>query len=122
MVVNSVRGYSVEGSVVVVVVNVVVDYDYWSPTVEDCVSDNGSDRWAANHVVTVDISAEQAVVEVVWIAVVVYWTNSRRDIHVVAKVVVIRVYVWYRLRSVIVASCNWSRLWLSMSLCVVASF
>lgn len=121
MVVNSVRGYCVEGSVIVVVVHISVDYDYWVPTVEDCVGDDCTYWWAANHIVSVDISAEQTVVEVVWVAVVVNWTNSWRDIHVMAKVVVIRVNIWYWFWTVVVTVCHWSWLWLSMSLCVVTA-
>ena len=65
---------------------------------EEAVGNHGSDRRAADYVVTIEIAAEEAVVEVVGHAVIVNRTDVVRDVHVVAEVVVVRVHIRYRLR------------------------
>ena len=83
----------VKSAVVIVVFYVVVDYHYGFPGVEDGVCDDGSERRAADNVVSVDVAAEDAVVEVVGSSVVVYRSYVVRDVHVVVVVVVVRVHV-----------------------------
>lgn len=109
---------SVVCSVVVVVVNVLVDDDDGRPGVEDTVSDDGSDRRAADDVTAIDVAAEDAVVEVVGDAVIVYWTDTRRNIHVVTEVVIVRVHIRMRFRTVVVVV---SGLRLRMTLLIVSS-
>lgn len=75
-----------------------MDHDHRSPGVEDAVGNHGSDRRTADDVVTIDIAAEDAVVEVVGHAVIVNRTDVMRDSHVVTEVVVIRVHIRCRLR------------------------
>jgi len=109
---------SVVGSVVVVVVDVLVDDHDRRPSVEDAVGDDGSDRRAADDVTAIDVAAENAVVEVVGDAVIVYRTDTRRDVHVVTEVVVVRVHIRMRFLTVVVVV---SRLRLRMTLLIVTS-
>lgn len=76
-----------------------MDYNHRSPGVEDAVSDDSSDRRTADHVVPIDVAAEDAVVEVVGHAVIVNRADVVRNAHVVTEVVVIRVHVGSGLRS-----------------------
>ena len=95
------RGYNlviiavgeVKSAIIIVVRHIVVNHDYGSPGVEDGVGDDGSERRAADDVVSIDIAAVNAVVEVVGDSVVIYRSDVMRDMHVAVVVVVIRVYV-----------------------------
>ena len=92
---------------------------------EDAVGDDGSDRRTADHVVPIDVAAEDAVVEVVGHAVIVNRTDVVRNAHVVTEVVVIRVHIGSGLRSGArgtgVAVVLRSRLRTSLTMFVVAS-
>jgi len=102
-----------------------VDDDYRIPGVEDAVGDDSSDRRAANHIVSVEIAAKDAVVEVVGHAVIVHRADVARDGHVVTEVVVIRVHVRSRFRAVSRGTCMTivlrSGLWSSLTMLVISS-
>jgi len=70
-----------------------VDYDHRSPGVEEVVCDDSSDRRAADHIVSIDVAAEDTVVEVVGHAVIVNRTDVVRNRHVMTEVVVVRVHI-----------------------------
>lgn len=75
-----------------------MDHDHGMPGVEDAVGDHCSDRRAADYIVPIDVAAEDAIVEVVGQAMIVDRADVARNMHVISKVVVIRVHVRDRLR------------------------
>jgi len=83
----------VESAVVIVVVHILIDYNHGSPSVEERVGDDGSERRTADYVATVDVAAIDAVVEVVGYTVVIDRSDVVRDVHIAVVVVVIRVYI-----------------------------
>lgn len=83
----------VESAVVIVVVHILIDYNYGSPSVEERVGDDGSERRTADYVATVDVAAIDAVVEVVGYTVVIDRSDVVRNVHIAVVVVVIRVYI-----------------------------
>ena len=85
--------WEVKSAIVVVVVDIVVDHNHRVPGVEESVGDDSSKGRAADHVVTIEVAAEDTIVEVVGSSVVVYRSDVVRDMHVSVVVVVVRVYV-----------------------------
>ena len=83
----------VESAVVIVVVHILIDYNHGSPSVEERVGDDGSERRTADYVATVDVAAIDAVVEVVGYTVVIDRSDVVRNVHIAVVVVVVRVYV-----------------------------
>ena len=83
----------VKSAIIIVVRYIVVDHDYGFPGVEDHVGNHSSKGRAADHVVAIDVAAEDAVVEVVGNSVVVNRSDVTRNVHVAVVVVVVRVYV-----------------------------
>ena len=83
----------VKSAIIIVVIHVIVHHDYGSPSVEESVGDDGSDRRTADDVVTIDVAAVNTVVEVVGSAVKVNGADVMRHVHISVIVVVVRVYV-----------------------------
>jgi uncharacterized membrane protein len=95
------RGYNliiisvgeVKSAIIVVVSYIVVNHNHGSPSVENGVGDDGSERRAADDVVSIDIAAVNAVVEVVGYTIVVNRSDVSGNVDVAVVVVVVRVYV-----------------------------
>jgi hypothetical protein len=83
----------VKSTIIIVVIHVVIDHYNRAPSVEEGVGDDSSKRRAADDVVTIDIAAVGAVIEVVGHAIVIYGSDVVRNVDVVVVVMVIRVYV-----------------------------
>ena len=85
----------VEGSIVVVVIHVLVNYDNRTPGVEEVIGDNCTNRGAADDVAAINVAAEVAVIEVVGSVVVIYGACMRWNVRVVvAEAVGVGVRVW----------------------------
>ena len=91
----------VKCAIIVVISHISIDDHHRAPSAEDGVSYDSSDRRAADDIVSVDVAAVNAVVEVVGNAVIVNGTDTVRNVHVVTKGVVVRVYVRRSKRSVV---------------------
>ena len=83
----------VESAVVIVVIHVLVNHNHRIPSVKERVGDDSSEGRAADHEMTIDVAAIDAVVEVVGSAVVVNRSDVVRNMHVSVIVVVVGVYV-----------------------------